>query len=1024
MKRIIKKTFSFVMAFVLSASVFFAVPAASSAISKPAELESSLLPVWVDPTNTLTQEEVDSFISDASKITMTGAVGIHNRSKGSEYYYLFLPSTADCNNLKVWFNAESVSVDGTELVNGEPTDVFSALNEGGIRRDYSLVIGSTTYNLVAVKSGDVGTIFIDTESGSINTINSSSDHSASEEGSIMVVNPSGKIEYDGVLAKFSGRGNATWNTNGNKNPYNIKLDKSTSLLGMPKNKKWALLANAYDEQTLIKNQLIYDFADYIGVKYQVHCKPVDVYVNQQYFGSYQLAERVEIKSNRINVKDSFEALEEANGTINEETGKLEAADFDLMENLETRVFNADGTQNTEELTNYILNIPYPNPNAYSHTVGTRKYSGTVENSEFTSLKEPDDITGGYLFELEISERWAAENAGLCAYNRQGWVIKSHDVVSKNMADYCFDLLYAMGSAVYNGGTVPSAETKTSCLSLTGERTVGAREITNPAPAEKYQGKRWSDILDADSAVKFYWTQELFKNLDSSTSSTYFYKNSDILDTKVYAGPAWDFDHSIGFDEPNSNRWGESLSSPEGWYAKKTRIYRWRTSDSSTNYSSDSQSPLGFYAALATNCSDFDIMAKSNWYSNIAPAIDVLLGNKTDEKGILKSTAEYANAVKKSGTMNNMRFEINSSSDYDAEYAATSINNWLTSRRTWINEQFGTVNISECTLDEIAPLTENGSALEPGVHLTYGGVDLTEGSDYSLEYLNNTEEGTATVIINGEGYYSGSRNTEFTIKHSDGPIVVNETIAAWEFDSEDESTLANADETGESYYYKATSGVKAAASKLFGSVDSTKSAPIAFSGSYTYVNMDSTLLFPVPIMGTDKTAGIAWGEYPYFETVISTRNYSDITFSAMLGGSNKGPRDWKLQYSLNGVDYFDVEGASYTIITNKRMEQAFDSVTLPDACANKAKVYIRAVACNDIAINGKDKIIASTSGDIAINNIVVNGNRLTSVTFEELDLNNDGVINAKDYALIIKTANDQQEALINAFRIYLNARQGE
>ena len=1061
-----KKIISLVLTLVFAVSAFFSVPMVSDAVDKPGELESAGLQFWADPENNLTPTDINAFIGNQSKTTMTGAVGAYKRSTSSNYYYLFLPSNADCNNLKVWFTASSASVDGVALTNGQPTDVFKDLQEGGIKKDYTLKLNSTSYSLVAIKSGDVGAIYINTKSGSIKSINGSSDHSVSESGTVLVVNENGGVEYDGDMDSMKGRGNATWSTNNNKNPYGFKLAQSASLLGLGKGKKWVLLANKNDANSLIKNQLIYDFAKYIGINYQPTCRPVDLYVNQQYYGSYQLCEKVEIKSGRVDVNDSYEALEIANGTVNSETGAVTPADFENMSNFDTRVYNLNNVRQTIS----------SGSSSYAHTIGCRRYSGYARSGleTISDLNDPVDITGGYVFELEISERWAKETTGFCAYNRQGWVIKSHDYVSRNMANYCYDLLFALGSSVYNGGTVPSGETTTSCneLSRLSEAAYGSRSVTNPAPAEKYRGKRWSDIIDADSATKYYWTQEFFKNLDVSTTSTYFYKDSDNFDSKVYSGPVWDFDEALCYDRNNSNRWGISLVSTDGWYAKNTRIFRWRTDDSTTTYTSDGQSPRGFYAALATNCSDFDVMSKSEWYSTISPAVEILLGNKTDPSGTLKSTAEYAQTVAKSGTMNNMRHEINNSNAYNTSSVTNGINNWVSNRQSWINSQFGTYDISNCTVEEIPEQKVTGKEIKPQLKITNNGVELKEGTDFSVSYSDNISSGTASAVITGMGYYSGTRTEHFTIgagslmgaavsiregvykeetliprvTYSDNSEITDfityqwyadnqaisgatqreytvsendigkvltlkvtgdgenldaitltsnpctvyagekpdnytETLASWNYDYlVDSSALVNADETGATYYYSATSGQYAEGAKLIGSVDSFQSAKIKWSGAgEEYKNGSASGKTQVPLMGTSKNDNLAWGEYPYFEAAVSTKSYENISFSAKLGGTKKAPSTWKLQYSVDRINYYDVANTTYLITENKEMQQAFSNVQLPEQCDDRDMLYIRAVVCDDVAINGINAIIGELSGDAAINNVEITGARITAIT---------------------------------------------
>ncbi len=1059
MKKMLRKSLSLLLSVVIIVTALCISPFAVQAVDTAGTLDSQKISFWADPEKTITQNDVDLF-QNGTKTTMVGAVGAFKRSASSEKYYLFLPSDADCTNLKVWFAAESATVDGTPIVNGQATDVFKDVNAGGISKLYTLTLGNSSYSLTVMKSGDVATVYIDTESGSIKKINDSDDKSVFETGTIMVVNTDGTIEYDGVLEKISGRGNGTWSTSNTKNPYNIKLAASTRLLGMNKAKKWCLLANSGDS-SLIKNQLTYDFADYIGIKFQPHCKPVDLYVNQQYFGSYQLAEKVEIKSNRINVTDAYENLEIANGTTDPATGVTLPADLS-----QTKVQYYTASTGRESTTLSVLTSAN-----YGHTTGNKKYS--------TSLKDPSDYTGGYLYELEISNRWLHENAGFCAYNRQGWVIKSCDFATKNMVNYSYDLLYALGSSVYNNGIVPDKSTTQPGSAIGGIGGIGGS--SNPAPAAEYQGKKWSDILDADSAVRYYWTQEYFKNMDSSTSSTYFYKDSDSIDSKLYAGPMWDMDNSIGYDL-NGSRWGLTWTAPTNWYTKSARIYRYKSNDSETNYTSDNHAPLNFYAALATNCDDFWQMAQNYWYSRIEPATKILLGEKTDPNGVLHSTEYYAATVAKSASMNNLRHHLNDDLPYDNAVVTSGMNNWFTQRNNWINSQFGKVNIADCTVSSIPTQFCTGSPIEPEITITYNNVALEEGVDYTLSYSNNIAAGkTACATITGIGRYTGSVDKLFTIDsgsllsctatipenaysgdtvsvsvvNSDGvainqfinyqwyangtaisgetqdsytvdsaytgqkitveitgdgknfanvgitsnecnilagtrPTGYSKTIASWDYDyTANANALVNADATGTSYYYMATGGENAATAELTASVNAKDKAEIKWSGNAdAYANSSvSAGLDQSPVMGTSKTNSLAWGQFPYFETTVSTLGYENIQFSAKLGGTKKGPRDWKLQYSLDGVNYTDIDGASYSIAVNKNMEQAFSNVNLPAECENQSKIYIRAVVSADVAINGVNAIVTSTSGDASINNIKITGastavvSRLEAPSFE-------------------------------------------
>lgn len=1071
-----KKAIAFLLSITMLVSALFVVPVVSSAATVGTSLENSNFAVWADPSNVLTQEDLDAYCVSSNRdfTAMTGAVGCYKRNSSESVYYMFLPSTADVNNLRIWFTAGrttpgagTCSINGTTLVSGEPTDIFKDVTEGEAPKQYTVTLNGQNYTLKVMKSGKVGTMYIDTTSGSMSTVNGSSDHSKSEGGTVMVVNADGEVEYDGIMDKIQGRGNGTWTSGQAKNPYNVKLAESTNLLGLGKAKKWCLLANNGDD-TLIKNQLTYDFAEYIGVKYQPNMKPVDVYINQQYYGSYQLAEKVEIKSNRIDVVDAYENLEIANGTVDETTGLIIPADLSDAPATSVLTTSSQNVGQKEYSTNQAGTSSGGSTGGLGGIIGGIIGGGGSSGSTTgPALVNPSDITGGYLYELEISQRWVDEKAGFCAYNRQGWVMKSCDVATKEMVDYSYDVLYAMGAAVYNNGTVPSSSTTTSTSS--NSRT---RSTSNPAPAEKYRGKKWYDILDADSAVKFYWTQEFFKNMDSSTSSTYFYKDSDLVDSKVYAGPMWDMDNSIGFDRGSGSRWGHSWTSYDDWYTKNTRIYRFYNSDSTTSYSSDAYAPLSFYGALASKNADFWQMASSEWYNVIAPAVDVLTGVKEDPTGILKSTREYIETIQYSNTMDNVRNEKNSSNAWNYENQISGINEWFTKRVNWINGQIAQVDISKTNID-IQNGVCNGNEIKPEVEITYNGATLEEGVDYSVEFSNDIAvTDKAIAKITGLGLYTGTVEKTYeikkgslfgatakidenayvgdtlsvTVKNADGVVIpqfisyqwkangVNidgateatytidnqykgaeitvivkgdntniasstpvttsnackvsnndrptgyvKTIANWTYDyTASPDSLATADETGEAYYYTATAGENAEISNLTASVNGADTNKIKWSGDADYYK-NGEISDQAPVMGTSKTDGLAWGEWPYFEVVTSTVGYEDVTFSAKLGGSKKGPRDWKLQYSLDGETYKDVEGATYTILNNKTMEQAFENVSLPAECNNVSGLKIRVVVCENMAINGVNTIIGITSGDAAVNNIVVNGRSTGVVT---------------------------------------------
>lgn len=71
-------------------------------------------------------------------------------------------------------------------------------------------------------------------------------------------------------------------------------------------------------------------------------------------------------------------------------------------------------------------------------------------------------------------------------------------------------------------------------------------------------------------------------------------------------------------------------------------------------------------------------------------------------------------------------------------------------------------VENAVVSEIPDCVFDGSEKRPDFTVTLDGVTLQEGTDYTAEYINNTEKGTAEVIISGMGNYSGVIRKTFNI----------------------------------------------------------------------------------------------------------------------------------------------------------------------------------------------------------------------------------------------------------------------
>lgn len=121
-------------------------------------------------------------------------------------------------------------------------------------------------------------------------------------------------KYDQTFSnvQIKGRGNTTWLVS--KKPYAIKLDKKAEVLGLPKHKRWVLLANHLDHSNL-RNDICFFMGKMsldnnpAGLEYTPRSKFMRVIMNGKYQGLYQLTEQIKADDKRVNVGDDGFILE-------------------------------------------------------------------------------------------------------------------------------------------------------------------------------------------------------------------------------------------------------------------------------------------------------------------------------------------------------------------------------------------------------------------------------------------------------------------------------------------------------------------------------------------------------------------------------------------------------------------------------------------------------------------------------------------------------------------------------------------
>lgn len=332
------------------------------------------------------------YVDGADKINSKGDAIKWRKNGRDNKYYLYLPSGVNINKLKIYSTFdEDVTIDGKKIESGKETDIFAS------KKDLTLKAGDKTYEVV-VMQGDTPSMFITTDNNDLNYF--IEDKNNSDSGRVLITNADGSVDCECTVSKFKGRGNSTWLKD--KKPFALSLDKKAKLLGMDASKKYVLLAN-YNDMSLLHNKVAYDLSHEVGIDYSPASKQVNLYVNGEYQGVYDLCEKVEVgKNNLVKITD----LEEKTEKVNEK--KLEK---------------------------------YGQAGEVSCIKGTNKYYNIPNN--------PDDITGGYLLEYEIQSRYKEEPCGFVTSHGQSIICKGPEYASKEQMDYISSFYQDFEDALYS-----------------------------------------------------------------------------------------------------------------------------------------------------------------------------------------------------------------------------------------------------------------------------------------------------------------------------------------------------------------------------------------------------------------------------------------------------------------------------------------------------------------------------------------------------------------------------------------------
>ena len=242
---------------------------------------------------------------------------IEVEGKGSVFQEIIKPGIADEYNSGTILKLTALPVDGWVFVEWQ-----------GDIQDVNNPIEVTINNPITIKAvfkhypaSGLPVVKIKTNQ----VVGPAMDKSSYVEGSLEIIGDGNFEGLEETTMKIKGRGNSTWwictdasaGAVVGKCPYQVKFGDKTSILGMPEDKKWVLLAEKSDK-SMIRNKIARYMGELSDLEYTPNAEYVELFINEDYQGTYLIGQKVEESSNRVDIGDDGYLIEidtDANGRI-------------------------------------------------------------------------------------------------------------------------------------------------------------------------------------------------------------------------------------------------------------------------------------------------------------------------------------------------------------------------------------------------------------------------------------------------------------------------------------------------------------------------------------------------------------------------------------------------------------------------------------------------------------------------------------------------------------------------------------
>lgn len=236
------------------------------------------------------------------------------------YDFVLTPRFAVTEGATVYVN-DVEQESGSSAVDFSSPVTYKVVSQDGIESYYTVTITNSGLPIVVV---DQSTTLVDGQWYTWEQANlsvRSKDSEWAEDDVITIYNADGTKNVDAQYAGIRLRGNSTMKMP--KKPFAIKFNDKQEVLGMPKHKRWILLANWID-RTMIRNAVSFDLARQTqtaweteglsqGMIWQPHGQNVELVINGRHVGNYYLCEHIKVNKNRLAINDCYEDVVEDSG---------------------------------------------------------------------------------------------------------------------------------------------------------------------------------------------------------------------------------------------------------------------------------------------------------------------------------------------------------------------------------------------------------------------------------------------------------------------------------------------------------------------------------------------------------------------------------------------------------------------------------------------------------------------------------------------------------------------------------------